>query len=119
MPFEERTIVDVREEMALLAQDERYMLSEVAEMFGVSRVTARMWRDRYRQFGRLGLADRSHAPLSCPHRTDEAIEEWVVADRKRWGFGSKQILQRLGEEHPDVVLPKRSTIDAILVRNGL
>jgi putative transposase len=119
MPIKERTIVDIREEMALRALDDRYTVTEVGEMFGCSRPTVRLWRDRYRQFGRAGLEDRPHAPVRCPHRTDTAIEGWIVADRERWGFGSKKILERLKEAFPGVVLPRRSTIDAILSRNGL
>lgn len=120
MPLKEMTIVDMRERMALRALDDRYSVSEVAEMFQVSRPTVRLWRDRYRSSGRDGLQDRSHAPLSSPHRTNEIIEELIVAERKRWPhFGSKKILDRLQESHPDLCLPKRSTIDAILTRHNL
>ena len=66
MPLQEMTIVDVREQMALRALEERYALTEVAEMFGVSRPTVRMWRDRYREGGRRCLEDRSHAAHTCP-----------------------------------------------------
>lgn len=118
MPIKERTIVDLREEMALLAMDDRYTVTEVAEMFGCTRPTVRLWRERYRELGRGGLVDRSHAPESCPHRTEAEISAWVVADRERWGFGSKKILVRLEEEFPGRELPKRSTIDAILSRSG-
>jgi transposase len=103
----------------LRALDERYTVTEVAEMFGVSRPTLRLWRERYRENGRAGLADHSHAPHSCPHRTAEAIEQLVIEDRKRWGFGSKKILRRLQDAHPELELPKRSTIDAILNRHDL
>jgi transposase InsO family protein len=120
MPLVQRTIVDLREEMALQALDEKnYSVTEVAETFGVSRPTVRLWRDRYRKLGRGGLLDRSHAPRSCPHRTLPQIEEWIVAERRKFGWGSKKILQRLREEHPGAALPKRATIDAILVRRGL
>jgi len=120
MPLKEMTIVDLRERMALRALDDRYSVSEVAEMFQVSRPTVRLWRDRYRRAGRDGLQDRSHIPLSCPHRTDPLIEELIVAERKRWRhFGSKKILDRLKESHPELRLPKRSTVDAILSRHQL
>lgn len=119
MPIEEKTVVDTREEMALLALDERYTVAEVAELFGVSRPTVRLWRERYRESGRAGLKDRSHAPHGCPHRTSEAIEQLVIDERKQWGFGSKKILRRLQDAHPELVLPKRSTIDAILSRHEL
>jgi transposase InsO family protein len=119
MPFTERTIVDLREEMARKAADPRFTVEEVAEMFGVSRPTVRLWRERYRQEGRAGLEDRSHAPHSCRHKTAEPIEQLIVEQRMQWGWGSKKILQRLREAHPGVTFPKRATVDAILARHGL
>jgi len=119
MPLEERTTMDIREEMARLALDERYSVTEVAQLFAVTRPTVRLWRDRYRELGRAGLTDRSHATAHCPHQTASIIEQWIVSDRLQWGFGSKKILERLREQHPDVEFPKRSTIDAILSRRGL
>ena len=119
MPIEERTIVDLREEMALKALDDRYTVTEVAAMYDVSRPTVRHWRDRLRAAGRAGLTDRSHATRSCPHRTAEEVEALIVAERKRWGWGSKKILSRLQEHDPALVLPARSTVDGILSRHGL
>lgn len=119
MPLEERTIVDIREEMALAAMAAGASVTDVAAQFGVSRPTVRLWRDRYRQEGRSGLEDRSHAPRSCPHRTDIAVEELIVKERKRWGWGSKKLLERLREAHPNLELPGRSTVDEILWRRGL
>ena len=119
MPFEEKTIVDIREQMVVAALSEWATVSEVAELFGVSRPTVRLWRDRYREGGRGGLSDRSHATRSCPHRTDEGIEELIVKERERWGWGSKKLLERLREAHPEFVFPQRSTVDAILSRRGL
>lgn len=119
MPLQETTIVDWREQMALQALDSRYTVTEVAAAHGVSRPTVRFWRDRYRCEGRSGLEDRSHAAATCPHRTPVAIEELIVEERRRWGWGSKKILQRLEEAYPELSLPKRSTIDAILARHDL
>jgi transposase len=119
MPLEERTVVDIREEMALAALERHTTISEVAEQYRVSRPTVRLWRDRYRAEGRAGLADRSHAVRSCPHRTAEGVEELIVEARERWGWGSKKLLERLREEHPKVEFPPRSTVDAILSRRGL
>lgn len=119
MPFEERTVVDQREEVALKALDARYSVSEVARMFGITRPTVRLWRDRYRESGRSGLTDRSHRPHSSPLKTDEEIEQLIVAEREKTKFGSKKILRRLQDEHPELELPARSTIDGILSRHGL
>lgn len=119
MPLEEKTIVDIREEMALAAMARGATVTEVAARFGVSRPTVRLWRERYREEGRSGLKDRSHATLNCPHRTDPVIEDLIVEERKRWGWGSKKLLQRLSESHPRTVFPGRSTVDNILWRRGL
>ena len=110
-------MVDIREEMALLALDERYTVSEVAQRYGVSRPTVRLWRDRYREAGRAGLADHSHAPRSCPHRTSEQIEQLIVDERERYGWGSKKIL--LQDAYPELELPGRSAVDALLRKRGL
>jgi putative transposase len=119
MPLRESTIVDVREEMALKALSKKYTVTELAEMFDTTRPTVRLWRDRYREEGRAGLTDRSHAAHTCPHRSRGDIEELVLAERAEYGWGSKKILARLKESHPDVELPSRSAIDAILSRHGL
>ncbi len=89
MQFEEKTIVDIREQMVVADLSEWATVSEVAELFGVSPPTVHLWRDRYRREGRSGLSDRSHATQSCPDRTDEAIEELIVKERQRWGWGTE------------------------------
>src|ERR1700748_3611259 len=104
MPTLERTIVDIREEMARAAADERYTVSEVAVRYGVSRPTVRLWRDRYREGGRVGLVDLSHAPHECPHRMSERVEQLIVAERGEYGWGSKKILRRLRDAYPDLEL---------------
>jgi putative transposase len=118
MPFEERTVMDQREAMALKALDERYSVTEVARMFGVTRPTVRLWRDRYRELGRSGLEDRSHRPHNSPSRIEEEMEQLILAEWEKVGFGSKKIRRRLADDHPELELPARSTIDGILARNG-
>lgn len=119
MPIEERTKVDIREEMAILALDGRLTITEIAHRFSVTRPTVRKWRERYRAEGRAGLEDRSHAPHSCPHKTSAAIEQMIVAERKAVRVGSKKILRRLQDEHPDIEFPSRTAVDGILKRNAL
>src|ERR1700710_1516308 len=114
MPLQERTTVDLREEMALMALDGRFTVTEVALRYGVTRPTVRLWRDRYREQGRAGLDDRSHAPEHCPHRTSEQIEQLVLEERQRYGWGSRKILRRLQDADPELALPGRSAIDGIL-----
>jgi transposase-like protein len=51
---------------------ERYRtrpIAHVAAEMGISRATASKWVNRYRQFGELGLRDRSSAPRRQPSVT--------------------------------------------------
>lgn len=118
MPLKETTIVDWREQMVLAVLRGRLNVSDAGRMYGLSRPTVRLWRDRYLEFGRSGLVDRSHAPLTCPHRVEPEIEELVLAEHRRWDMGSKKLWRRLKDHYPDVKRPSRSTIDQILKRNG-
>lgn len=94
-------------------------VSEIAERFGVSRQAVYDWKERHREDPESGLNDRSRRPHTSPTRTDEAIEQRLIAERKQWGFGSKKILRRLQDEEPEAAWPRRSTIDAIFKRAGL
>jgi transposase InsO family protein len=47
------------------------------------------------------------------------VEPIVELHRRRPVLGSKKILARLQAEHPEITWPARSTIDAILKREGL
>jgi putative transposase len=49
----------------------------------------------------------------------QEAEDLIVAERLKWGWGSKKILVRLASRYPDLELPARSTADAILSRHGL
>ncbi|HWW62797.1 MAG TPA: hypothetical protein VN181_15585, partial [Thermoanaerobaculia bacterium] len=42
MPIQEKAVVDIREEIAVMARDERFTLTEVALRYGVSRPTVRL-----------------------------------------------------------------------------
>src|SRR4029077_6877461 len=87
--------------------------------YGVSRPTVRLWRDRYRVGGRTGLVDQSLAPRSCRHRTSQQNDKLIVDERERYGWGSKKILRRLQDAHPELELPGRSAVDALLHKRGL
>jgi transposase InsO family protein len=118
MALRTRTIVDQRIQ-AVQWVGAGVTISEVAERSGVSRQVIYNWLERYRSDPEAGLNDRSRRPHTSPRRTAEDIERRIIEERKRWQFGSKKILRRLQDQHPDVAWPPRSTVDAILKRAGL
>lgn len=100
--------------------DRGYTVSEVSRLYGVTRTTVSVWRDRYRAEGLEGLRDRSRAPLNHPNQIGEEIEELVLAERRLHpSWGAPKIRARLESEHPEIVAPAVSTIGELLKRHGL
>lgn len=119
MPFDERTRMDLREAMVLDVIRKGYSISEAARKYGVERTTVRLWVRRYEQEGRVGLVDRSHAPLRRPLKTSAEIEQLIIEEKLETGYGAKKIRQRLIEAHPEIAFPSRATFDEVLNRHGL
>lgn len=120
MPWKETDPVRERIRFIRACEGGLYTMSELADRFGVSRKTAHKWKARLYEGGLEALEDRSRAPHSCPHRTDEELEQEIVAFRKRFPFmGPAKIIARLEELHPDRAWPAVSTAGDILKREGL
>ncbi|SFD30987.1 Helix-turn-helix domain-containing protein, partial [Pragia fontium DSM 5563 = ATCC 49100] len=64
MPWNEVTIMSLKEEFVTLATLPGANISELARRFSISRKTAYKWLSRYQQQGLPGLAERSRKPLS-------------------------------------------------------
>jgi transposase InsO family protein len=96
-------------------------VTEVAAAVGVSRQTLHSWLTRYLLEGVGGLADRSHVPNLCPHRTSETVRVLVAELRRqhpRWG--AKRIrLELLKAPVEGQTVPATATINRILIGLGL
>ena len=90
--------------------EERWTLTQAAEAAEVSVRCARKWVGRYRAEGELGLLDRSSAPGSIPHRTDEQRTEAIAALRR---------LRFTGPEIAEILGMALSTVSGILTRIGM
>jgi transposase InsO family protein len=106
---------------AVLAVLDGAAVSEVASEVGVSRQSVHAWVRRYREAGLPGLADRSHATRSCPHRASGEVEAIVCELRRRHPrWGAQRILHELMRAPvPPEPLPSRATINRILLRHEL
>ncbi|NEA73819.1 IS481 family transposase [Streptomyces sp. SID13588] len=97
-------------------------VTQVAARYGVSRQSVHAWVRKYEESGLAGLAglaDRSHRPVSCPHRIAGEVEAVVCELRRRHpGWGPRRLVHEL-ERRGIVPVPSRATIYRVLVRNGL
>jgi transposase InsO family protein len=87
-----------------------WSLAAAAAAAGVSERTAYRWLKRWREEGDAGLADRSCAPRSIPHRTPTDRVETIEKLRK---------LFMTAAEIADVLGMALSTVSAVLKRIGL
>lgn len=94
-------------------------VTQVAARYGVSRQSVHSWVRKYGQSGLAGLADRSHRPVSCPHRIAGEVEAVVCELRRRHPtWGPRRLVHEL-ERKGLTPVPSRATVYRVLIRNGL
>ncbi len=93
---------------------------ELCRKYEISRKTLYKWLARYQAGGVSGLVDRSRAPHHRRHAISEEMVELFVAERKRRpSWGPKKLLHVLSIRHPEISMPARSTVAALLAKRGL
>lgn len=120
MPWSETTKMRERMRFVLDAEGDLFTMTELCELYGISRMTGHKWLKRFRQEGVRALEDRSRAPLHCPHRTGAEVVEALVQGRRehpRWG--ARKLIPWLARRQPGLRLPASSTAGDILKRLGL
>jgi transposase InsO family protein len=120
MPWKESKPTEEIIRFAALAASGQYTMVELCEQFGISRKTGHKHLERYREAGVKGLYARSRRPEVFARQTDEQVEQLVLKERtahRTWG--PKKLYEILLIKHGIEQPPARSTIAAILKRNGL
>jgi transposase InsO family protein len=93
--------------------------SELCRRFEISRETAHKWLRRYRKDGQPGLLEQSRRPRRCPGRTAARETAAILALRAEHpSWGPRKLRARLQSLDPLAAVPARSTIGAILGREG-
>ncbi len=91
-------------------------IAHVAAEMGISRATASKWVNRYKQFGELGLLDRSSAPARQPTATPGRIVNRIEAMRREHKWSASRIAFELNSEGTPI---SRRTITRLLAQLGL
>lgn len=95
-------------------------MSSLCRDFGISRKTGYKIWDRYKECGLIGLNDRDRRPYKQANQLPMQIEKLILQMKKekpRWG--APKIRELLQRKHPGIKLPAKSTVHAVLARNGM
>ena len=95
-------------------------ITELCELYGVSRKTGYKWIERYLRQGPAGLTERSRRPWHSPNTTPpQTVEAFLEVRRRHPSWGAKKLLTIVHKRHPRWDLPHRSTVCDILNRHGM
>ena len=120
MPWSETSPMDQKTQFIADYLRETLSITELCQLYGISRKTAYKWIDRYLHHGPAGLEDRSRRPHQSPNETAPEIAAAFLEVRRRHPtWGAKKLLAIVHKRHPRWVLPCRSTVCDILSRNGM
>ena len=88
--------------------------------FGISRVTGHKIIDRYKDSGTEAFTDRSRRPFRQANHLPFQVEKLILRVKQEWpNWGAPKIRERLRTQFPDIPTPAKSTVHAVLARNGL
>jgi putative transposase len=99
---------------------DRLSMTELCELYSVSRKTGDTWVDRYLTHGPQGLEERARRPSTSPRHTPDYVVAAILEARQRHpSWGAKTLVSILSTRHPRWPWPARSTVCDILRRHGL
>ena len=120
MPWKETDPMSKRTQFIALHQSGLFTTSQLCTRFSISRKTGYKWLARYQAEGLPGLAERSRAPQTCPHRLAKGVEAALLQAREAHpSWGPKKLRAYLAGRRPELELPAASTIGELLKRHGL
>ena len=100
--------------------DRSYTITQLSEMYGVSRNTIYKWIKRYNQGGNENLTGKTTAPLRHPNATAVEIAREIVALKLKYkNWGPKKVVYWRKLHYPDQTWPAISTAGQILKQAGL
>lgn len=120
MPWKETSAMDQKVRMIADWLEDEFSITELSELYSVSRPTIYKWIARYEEHGIDGLEELSRKPLCHPNETSLAIVKKIIEMKSQHQrFGPKKVIARLRMLHPDISWPAASTAGEILKKQGL
>jgi putative transposase len=119
VPWRTTDLVRIRDEFVQQALSGRYPVTVLCNAYGISEKTGHKWLNRFREEGRPGLSDRSHAPHEAPHKISGTVRREILLLREKHPFwGPRKLRVILARRSPDISWPAASTIGELLRREG-
>jgi hypothetical protein len=76
-------------------------VTELCDLYGVSRKTGYKWIERYLRQGPAGLEARSRRPRVSPNATpDETVQAFLAVRRRHPAWGAKKLLAIVHQRRP-------------------
>ncbi len=95
-------------------------MAALCREFGISRKTGYKIFNRYKKLGLEGLNDQTRRPLRYANQLPFQVESRILAIKKEYpNWGAPKIREKLFREYPEIKTPAKSTVHAVLDRNGL
>ena len=114
MPWECRTVEEIRKEFVLAANN-NINFSALCREYGITRKTGYKWLERY--YEGLSLSDQSRKPFNIANKTPDDIEMIIINLRlENPGWGAKKLKSVLEKQGYDI--PSIRTVNNILNRYG-
>lgn len=119
MPWRECKSMDERIKFIARLLDGEPM-SALCREFGISRPTGYKFFNRYKTLGLEGLEDRTRRPYRHANQLPYQVERTLLQiKREHPTWGAPKIRDKLIREFPMIKPPAKSTVHAVLDRNGL
>ena len=119
MPWQECNIMD--QKLKFIA---RYLEGEkmapLCREFGITRPTGYKILARYKEIGANALVEEKRTPYRYANQLPVQIEALILDLKREYPtWGARKIREKIIKKYPDVKTPAKSTVHAVLDRNGL
>lgn len=120
MPWSQTMPMDQRIQFIADYLRDSLSVTELCQLYAVSRKTGYKWVNRYLNRGPAGLEEYSRNPHRSPRQTPDSVVTAILEARRHHpSWGAKKLLKILSKKHPGWRWPHRSTVCEILARHGL
>lgn len=95
-------------------------MAPLCREFGITRPTGYKLIERYKMMGQCALVEQKRTPHRYANQLPVAIEAMILDLKREYpNWGAPKIREKIIKKYPDVKTPAKSTVHAVLDRNGL